>query len=394
MNNTKRYSLYVAAFILGALFVSLWAFPRSTIAQYAADVVALCAQAPSRSLCYDKEIPKLMDRGLSMEDTFAVTVLVQESDPSYVYCHVLGHILSEKETAKDPSKWVEVVRRAPSGLCSNGAIHGAFQERFRRESLPDAEIVELKPILQTICRPEENWKPTHLEQATCTHALGHLTMYITEADIMKSLHVCDDVAINEQGYDFRQLCYDGVFMQLYQPLEPEDFALIEGGEVSKNERDAFCSSFSGERFTSCITESWPLYIDEIRTPRGTLAFCNPFQTDSKTFNRCLRNVSYILTVQFAFDQVKISEFCNGWPYEYRSICFSSAATRFIETDWRNTERAVSLCTRADDSANSCFEELIVQSTYALRPKSKEALTLCDALPPPFRGQCLEKQGKR
>ena len=54
--------------------------------------------APSQ----DKEILKLMDEGYSMEQAFAVTQVVQEKDPSYQYCHVLGHYLAAKETQKDP----------------------------------------------------------------------------------------------------------------------------------------------------------------------------------------------------------------------------------------------------------------------------------------------------
>src|SRR3989344_1241885 len=181
-------------------------------AREATRVVEICADAENRPLCYDKEIPKLMDEGLSMEETFAVTRIVQDFDPTYVYCHVLGHILSEKETAKDPSKWLEVVHRAPSGICSNGGIHGAFQERFRTESLPDAEVEELKLILKGACRETDSWRPTRMEQATCTHALGHLSMYLTNANMARSLSVCDAVAYNEGGYDFRQLCYDGAFM--------------------------------------------------------------------------------------------------------------------------------------------------------------------------------------
>ena len=99
-------------------------------------IIATCAQESYAPSCYDKEIPKLMDEGYSMEQAFAVTQVARK-DPSYQYCHVLGHYLAAKETQKDPENWKDVIARIPLGMCSNGAIHGAFQERFRAESLPE-----------------------------------------------------------------------------------------------------------------------------------------------------------------------------------------------------------------------------------------------------------------
>src|SRR5690606_4527381 len=125
--------------------------------------------------CYDKELPKLMDEGFSMEDAFAVTRLVQDRDPSYQYCHVLGHELSAKETAKDPDNWKSVIARAPIGVCSNGAIHGAFQERFRVASFAGKSVDDLVPELLRICKANEDWHPTGMPEATCIHRLGHLT---------------------------------------------------------------------------------------------------------------------------------------------------------------------------------------------------------------------------
>ncbi|MEZ4200780.1 MAG: hypothetical protein R3B69_04370 [Candidatus Paceibacterota bacterium] len=106
----------------------------------------MCNRLRTGPKCYDEEIPKLMDAGMSMEDAFAVTATIQDLDPSYQYCHVLGHELSAKETAKDPSRWKDVVARSPLGMCSNGGVHGAFQERFRVEHFDeDEDYTELFP---------------------------------------------------------------------------------------------------------------------------------------------------------------------------------------------------------------------------------------------------------
>jgi hypothetical protein len=106
-----------------------------TPTSFAKQIVAICKNKNHSNLCYEKEIPKLMDKpySLSMENAFQVARQVQIADTSYNFCHVLGHKLSAKETKKDPTLWQQVIGRCPQGVCSNGCIHGAFQERFRTE---------------------------------------------------------------------------------------------------------------------------------------------------------------------------------------------------------------------------------------------------------------------
>lgn len=383
-----RVGIFAALVLAAAVLV---ADGQTTFASLARDVVARCATAENRPLCYDKELPKLMDGGLSMEEAFAITRIVQEKDPAYGYCHVLGHILSEKETARDPSKWLEVVHRAPSGICSNGAIHGAFQERFRRESFPEADVRELKAILQSACRAGNGWNPTPMEQATCTHGLGHLTMYITEANIGKALAVCDEVALNEGGRDFRPLCYDGAFMQIYEPLEPEDFDLIRGKEIPREGRNAFCAQFSGEAFNSCINESWPLYRTELEEPAGVRAFCGAFASPA-AYAACVDDIAFVNAALWNLDVSRLRPWCDGMGAGDREICTASVAARIVENDWRSIDDAAAWCAGASAGAReACFDRLVTYSTYNFHQDSREARALCRALPEPFASRCRGMQ---
>ncbi|MEL6804243.1 MAG: hypothetical protein AAFO91_10720, partial [Bacteroidota bacterium] len=63
-------------------------------------LVEQCATEERTAVCYEREVPKLMDQGYEMEEAFTVTKLIQDIDPSFQYCHVLGHYISAKETAK------------------------------------------------------------------------------------------------------------------------------------------------------------------------------------------------------------------------------------------------------------------------------------------------------
>ncbi|MDP3778757.1 MAG: hypothetical protein Q8R30_01755 [bacterium] len=364
----------------------------SSLESYANDILKTCAQAGYRPSCYEKEIPLLMDV-ISMEQAFEVIRIVQDKDPSYQYCHVLGHNLSAREVKKDPSKWKEVLTRCPSGVCSNGCLHGGLQERFRAESFTDAQVEQLKPDLETLCEAKQGWHPTGLEQASCYHALGHLTMYITNADINKSLNLCRVLSIKQDGRDFSHLCFDGAFMQIYQPLEPEDFALVKGKQPTKQTVGDFCAPYQGAERGSCRSESWPLFVDILQTPGGIIAICSPLHNDPAEEDRCYSALFYVITPRLNFDAAAITAFCQKLPEQRGGQCFANAASRMIETDYRNTNKAADLCMAAAraGSGDQCFQEMLTYSVYNFHVGSSESLELCSRLPKPWNDKCLARQ---
>lgn len=370
--------------------VLLASIDQQTLQKYATEVLEKCKRSSHHQSCYDIEIPKLMDY-ISMEDAFAITQRVQEIDPSYAFCHVLGHNLSAREVAKDPSKWKEVVTRCPSGVCSNGCIHGGFQERFRSESLTVQQLKDVKGDLLDLCIPRGKWQPTGLEQGSCYHAVGHLLMYMTDANLVKSTSLCEEIAQKSKGGDYSQVCFDGTFMQIFQPLEPEDFALVKGKQPTKEEVSSFCGKFPGRKLGSCLSESWPLFRDEIMTPDGLVEFCS--HTIPQEIDRCFLSLFYVLPVQFNFDIEKMRTFCTGLPQKRKRQCFANMASRLIETDYRNTELAVDLCTSAVpyDADGACFQELLLYSTYNFHVNSQEFYHLCNSLPGEWKEQCLKKR---
>lgn len=354
---------------------------------HAESVFAKCKDKKYRPTCYDEQIPKLM-KTITMEEAFAVTRIVQDMDPTYSYCHVLAHKLSAQEVAKDPSKWKDVVTRCPSGTCSNGCLHGGFQEKFRKQMFTEADVERYMPDLQGICEARGDWKPTGVEQASCYHAIGHLTMYITNGEVKKSLPLCDVIAKKEGGRDYTMLCYDGVFMQIFQPLEADDFSLVEGKQPTKESVFSYCSSFSLAAQASCVNESWPLFRNEIMTPEGFVAHCANSPTEyGKKY--CYTALSYIVTPKLQFDPQKSSQFCGALPADAGIICYKNAATRMIETDTRNIQRAVELCGLAPEGTvqDGCYNELAVRTTYYLGKDTPGAKELCSSLPKQWEIAC-------
>lgn len=369
-------------------------FGKKNLERHAADVVRICSKDSYPPKCYDEEIPKLMDRGLSMEEAFEVTVLIQDRVSDYFYCHVLGHNVSAKETAKDPSQWTTVVARCPAGMCSNGCLHGAAQERFRDDTLSTEQIQELIPQLAEICEQGHGRNYTGLEQASCYHSLGHLAMYISGADIRTATDVCDNIAKKEDGSDYTQTCYEGAYMQIFQPLEPEDFALVKDIAPQNIEKaKAFCDTFSGEYRAACYRESWPLYGESLTQKGGLENFCSLIP-DSLSIRRCFNAMFYVLTAQFNFDFSKIVSLCENFSEKRKGQCFANAASRFIETDYRLIDDAVRLCVVAAEHGvgERCYDELLFYSTFNFHKDTEAFNTLCAALPEAWKTKCFNGEG--
>ncbi len=368
---------------------------KNNFTAVAEKIVGICTQEDHKPACYDREIPFLMDQGFTMEETFDVTRVIQKMDRSYTYCHVLGHYLSAKETAKDPEKWKDVVARAPLGMCSNGAIHGAFQERFRVESMPDSSLDYIERELDGVCEPREGWQPTRMGQATCVHALGHLTMYVTEADIHDSLALCGRLIPESDRISVKQLCYDGAFMQIYQPLEPEDFALIAGKEIKSIEASKeFCQQFEAEALGSCTSESWPLYKTQIKDPAKLTEICAPVFFDENLKNRCVNGMFYVAMAQANLSLDWAKDFCSKMSEEYRGRCFGNSASRLIEVDSKNIEDALDLCefsNSVEGVDGQCYDELLTYSGYTFLVGSEEFFQLCNGLPETMAQLCLNQK---
>lgn len=383
--------LFELFYLLGKKETTIRSASGSELLSYAEEILDKCKDERYHPACYDKEIPKLMD-SISMEDAFKVTKIVQSRDNTYPYCHVLGHELSAREVSKDPSKWKDVLTRCPPGACSNGCLHGGLQERFRgAETYTDEQIEEVKKDLADICEKRGKWNPTGLEQASCYHAVGHLAMYLTSADLNRSGEICRFSAVKSDGRNYLQTCYDGNFMQMFQPLEPEDYELIAGKEIKKEQSETFCSGYDGQQRISCWHEGWPLYIDEIKKPEGLMKYCNnSILASEEAKNQCFLSLFYVIVVQLDFDLDRLENYCGALP-EYRmSQCFANTASRLIETDYGNTSFVADYCARApsENSRSACYNELIFYSTFNFHAGSKEFYDLCNSLPQGFKERCL------
>ncbi len=384
--NFFLFKLITLVFLAFVSMVLLKNLGIRTTEQYAQKMIGKCKTVEDKFSCYDKEIPRLL-KNMSMEKVFEVTKNIQEKDSSYVYCHVLGHEIASIETKKNPDKWKEVAARCPAGVCSNGCIHGAFQEKFRDELITDEKLPEIKKDLGEVCEAREGFNPSDLEQASCYHALGHLFMYITFADTDKGVALCDELALKKDGRDFRPVCYDGVFMQIFQPLEREDEVLVYGKVPKREELQNYCFKYTDEARYSCWNESWPMVLGSLPSGDSLNSFCS--KLDKKGQDACFTDIFYILPIGLDFNFSKMNEYCANFPIiPKRKVCFSTFVSRILEIDYKNKKKAVDFCLNAPATLKEgCLRDLAMYANFVFHPESQEVGELCSYYPEDLKNLC-------
>ncbi|MBI5613357.1 hypothetical protein HY947_00360 [Candidatus Gottesmanbacteria bacterium] len=389
--------LCICSFLLGVFVFSVVRTYQSSVnaSAFADMIIATCASRSYKPACYDEEIPKLMKRPyyFSMEKVFEVTSYIQKKDPSYLYCHVLGHRIAENEVERNPDSWKEVVARCPTTMCNNGCAHGALMKRFQSEYLTDKEIDAIKNDLLTVCEPRGSFHPAFVERSMCYHSLGHLFMYITRADMEKSVTLCAMVGSHGEDGTYTQTCTEGVFMSVYQPLEPEDIALIKGiAPLSKTDSVKFCHTFTNEIRDACMRESWPLWGESVVKPEGLLSFCQ-MNEGFLPQKRCVGTVMNFVTVRLIIDnKLSLGEFeryCTELPDPWGAECFARGAGRLVQIDPVFIGLSLDLCDLAENKGegDACFEEMLSVKTHNFSVTHPAPETFCVRFPQRFKSRC-------
>lgn len=396
MKNNSRNRIKIAIFLVVA--IGLFAiFNRLTVFKnldaFAAKIIKTCASDASRTSCYDREIPKLLERSkVTMEEAFAVTEKIQEKDKTYLYCHTLGHELADIETKRDPAKWLDVVTRCPALTCNSGCPHGAIQRRFKgSEVLTDSEIKEILPELNIACEPRGAFNPTEVERSMCYHSLGHLAMYITGANIDRSLDICKQVGVKPDGRDYYQTCVQGVFMIIYQSLDTEDVALVDEIKPDKEDIPEFCSRFEGLEFVACRTEALIFFLEELREPSGVVDFCG-FTGGGYGTQWCYATALGLAPLQLLESKgvEAVAGYCQGLPKDKIAPCFGMLAVHWVQDEPGYADVAVSFCQLAEKEgvADICWNDLLFYSKWSFHKDTEEWETYCSVFPEPQRGKCL------
>lgn len=365
---------------------------QKSIQTYATEMVELCKDADYRPLCYEQEVPKLVS-DLTTDRIFDVIREIRRQDPEYLFCHVLGHELGVYEVSLDPDNWLDVIAKGPTdGLCSNGYAHGALVARFNDEDLSREEFEYALKDLAIACEEREGYTPTDLTKAICYHGVGHVMIHLTLSNVDESLYGCEQIGLKNDGRDYRQLCVEGVYMQLFQPLEPEDFALVDmlPYQPTRENLYRFCSEFSrnDEQFGACWREGWPFFRNDLYTSKGVIDYCSTL-TEAQDRDLCFVSAFTINGRHNLGNAEKMAAVCNGLPSEYKGNCFSRGANAFPEEDPSLVPQAIDMCSRANEEAaqDECYGFLARVASFNFHEGSEPFEQMCTLLPSEFEAAC-------
>lgn len=385
-------NMFRVASVVGAIALTIFAFfPDDSSADYLArDIVARCAKNTPRATCYGREVPALLT-DLNLPEVFEVIRRIREQDPSYQYCHVLAHKIGESVVAEDPEHWLDAIPYNPlDGLCSNGFIHGVIGGRFRADVLDEETREQYVPDFSRACEPRGAWQPTRLDQAICYHGLGHLYLFVTNADIPKALDLCERTAAGGPKDDFRRVCREGVFMQIYQSLDPDDDFLVNERMSIRPTRETvrqFCARFERDEYEgACLRESWPLFREEIMDGTGVATFCAG-QPNPEEEIACYEGVFSIVGRLSLEKPEHIATVCGHVPAEYGAMCWADTAATILEEDRNALEHAIALCDSAPERYQTFCLEALAQRTSFIFGDTRDAARFCAMLPTYIRKMC-------
>ena len=223
----------------------------------------------------------------------------------------------------------------------------------------------------------------------CYHGMGHLYMFITDADIPKALSLCEATAESDTG-DFRRVCREGVYMQIYQPLEPDDFLLIEQMEVKPTKETVreFCARYERDEYEgACLRESWPFFREEVLAGSGIERFCAG-QPNPNEEIACFESAFTLLGRTSLGTPERVLAACAEAGERWRSMCYEYSAITIIEEDRDAGEALVDFCNSAPDGyRNECLEGM-AQKAHFLFGDSPYRPAFCGALPAYLRSACL------
>ncbi len=396
----NKINILITIFVV-SLFVFLMSkgasnsfFKDINITFFAQRIINKCTAESYHPACYDREIPKLMQKGfLTMEETFEVTKKIQGSDRTYLYCHVLGHELADIETRKDPEKWLDVIARCPTLTCNNGCEHGAVMRRFKgSDVLSESQLASIIPDLKIACEPRGDWHPTEVERSMCYHSLGHLAMYITDANLEKSLNICKEVGIKPDGRNYYQTCVQGAFMIIFQPLDQDDISLVAKIKPKKEDVIGFCSKYIGSLNIACRTEAWPYYFNDFKNPSGLINFCK-FTKNEYDRNWCydtgLRG-HLSLDILQSSGVVGVISYCLALPVNMQERCVASIANGWVQDEPNYITDSIKLCKAAEPYrfSDSCYKGLLFFSKFSFNKGSAGWISYCNNFEGKYRDECF------
>ena len=365
-----------------------------SIREHARTFVDNCKDVDVETACYINEVIKLMEVA-SMEETFDVIRMGQQEDERLLVCHTIGHVVGETEVKKDPDKWVEVISRCPDFTCSDGCPHGAVIGKFDTDNLSEDEIEQAKADLANACGYDGNEENLTPPMYKCIHGVGHLFMFLANADIEESLRLCKTIEDNTQAAAY-SACSEGVFMIMYQPLGPDQEDLVRGLAPTVDTIDEFCTQYEGVDMESCYNEGFVTLQGGVLNQEIVEDHCD-YSDDPVVVETCLEVLHMVAAKHhIVSDILRLSDYvdyCNDASTdEIKENCIQSGVIKILQQDVLFVDKVLEICELSDGIGlrEHCLDVLAGYFPRTFLPGNhNEGDVYCSALPEGWVDTCMQ-----
>lgn len=346
---------------------------RQTIRKITIEINNYCKSEPLA--CYEEETrSQLLDK----YETAQILAAIYDFD-KYYSCHAFTHFIGRalyKKLGNIADAYSQV-----DFTCHGGAYHGVLETFLdeRKTTVDDLSGKELEQVCQD--SPKKSKKSQDQIATECLHGFGHAFMFITEADLPKSLTYCDKLQLQLQ-----ERCWGGAFMEnstsstnmdhptkwlkaddkfypctilddrylkqcyFYQAnyllkITGRDYRRVfaDCGQLSDLGQHDYCILGAGAQLASVSNEQG---VDK------AASICQLAQNNDAYV--CIEGAVPSLFVRHGGDAPQIFEFCQKNAIFLREFCFAKLGN-VAKTYWQyDAARLNEICTKAQEYQHACL----------------------------------------
>ena len=168
-----------------------------------------------KELCFDLFMQRKIEVNATKELMAELASVMEKSEEMELSCHEVAHSIG-RVSMLQPGKSLADVFSECTQTCHSGCYHGAMQAFFLKETMPDADVYELRDehvslsdlqrVVNRTCAELENRGAKWFQ---CLHGMGHAIQFSLENNLTMALGVCDMLATDFE----RNSCYGGAIME-------------------------------------------------------------------------------------------------------------------------------------------------------------------------------------
>ncbi len=316
---------------------------------YVAAEMALCYSTNDNN-CY-KQVAQLFYWQFGTTRILNVFKDTESQKEVFARCHEAAHYIGRM--TYDDRGSVAYSYEKGNDACWGGFYHGVIEQYFKSKNIDpfQADHATLVNHIHAVCGNQEDFSAPRI-YAECLHGIGHAMMFITDADVPKSLEFCDALPTQEN----REICYSGVFMEnsssstnLDHPtkyLKADDpmypctildmryarvcyeyqssyFAELSQWDWAKT--GALCAKVPSDFQQGCYSVMGSNQVGYTQDLQQMIDHCQLAGSEEHQ-NQCINGVVNALGARYVGDANRMLEFCNIVPKNFKDFCFTGMGT--------------------------------------------------------------------